>query len=481
MFVINAHLFASSSIQTLFAQTSLKQIDVYAMSLIMWEIASRCSDLYQGMVVPDYRQPFEADLLGNEPSYEQMQVTVTRQKSRPLFPDIFKDTNPAIRTLKETISECWDHDGEARLTALCVEERVAEWPVLWDRHRAALVSGHGNLPLPRLLAANGITLTTSNASADGILPFNNQRNVLSLRNNHLPGDSHALPVHNHNKVTNQLNTVRDTSANAFNAQQQQQTRDLVYPLQPYQGRNPCSERNTLNSRDLSDDGSRRQYLEHGFKFSSRAGRSPDGSSSWSDPNSADTRCLVPNNTSSSSASSSTHVREMIQNRPGPVPNTIQNVISSGFTPKQPNLPGNGHRQNFPAIHAPSQMAAAPNASPPPSDSLASKLIKWTKHNGKSIFNRRRSGDGLVEETEPLSASTSYALASPALLGQTGNPYSMIGSGGNTNSSSAGESVRETRVSVESDGSLQTRLLSEASNSHLDVSMAAATQPKSEMD
>ena len=31
-------------------EASLKQIDVYALGLVLWEIASRCSDLYQGRV-----------------------------------------------------------------------------------------------------------------------------------------------------------------------------------------------------------------------------------------------------------------------------------------------------------------------------------------------------------------------------------------------------------------------------------------------
>ncbi len=38
----------------------------------------------------------------------------------------------AIRSLKETIDDCWDQDAEARLTALCVEERVLEMMILWD-------------------------------------------------------------------------------------------------------------------------------------------------------------------------------------------------------------------------------------------------------------------------------------------------------------------------------------------------------------
>ena len=42
----------------------------------------------------------------------------------------------AIRAFKETIEDCWDQDGEARLTAMCVEERVQEMETLWSvRHK----------------------------------------------------------------------------------------------------------------------------------------------------------------------------------------------------------------------------------------------------------------------------------------------------------------------------------------------------------
>ena len=33
--------------------SSLKQIDVYALGLVLWEIASRCHDLYQGKLLCD--------------------------------------------------------------------------------------------------------------------------------------------------------------------------------------------------------------------------------------------------------------------------------------------------------------------------------------------------------------------------------------------------------------------------------------------
>ena len=48
-----------------------------------------------------------------------------------------------LRTLKETIEDCWDQDGDARLSALCVKERFSE-----------LLKGSGRLR-PRSLQATG--------------------------------------------------------------------------------------------------------------------------------------------------------------------------------------------------------------------------------------------------------------------------------------------------------------------------------------
>lgn len=49
------------------------------------------------MSVPDYKMPFEAEV-GAYPSTDQMQVLVARHKARPLFPDIWKDSNPVSLT-----------------------------------------------------------------------------------------------------------------------------------------------------------------------------------------------------------------------------------------------------------------------------------------------------------------------------------------------------------------------------------------------
>lgn len=107
-------------------ESALKQIDIYSLGLILWELATRCHDFYfDGLEnVPHYKAPYEADV-GKHPSYEQMQIVVSRQKMRPVFPSNW-GCGLASRVIKETCEDCWDPDSEARLTSLCVEERLKE-------------------------------------------------------------------------------------------------------------------------------------------------------------------------------------------------------------------------------------------------------------------------------------------------------------------------------------------------------------------
>ncbi|GAB1609397.1 bone morphogenetic protein receptor type-2-like isoform X2 [Argonauta hians] len=110
-------------------EASLKQIDIYSLGLVLWEVASRCTDLWQGVSVPEYMLPYQAEV-GIHPSFEEMQILVSANKKRPVLPDLWKDSNLAIHTLKETIEDCWDHDAEARLTSFCVIERFTDLSTL---------------------------------------------------------------------------------------------------------------------------------------------------------------------------------------------------------------------------------------------------------------------------------------------------------------------------------------------------------------
>jgi len=112
-------------------KSSLTQVDIYAFGLVLWEVGTRCHELYQGLPTPEYQLPFEQEV-GLHPTFEEMQVLVSRNKARPMFPDTWKDTNQAMKTMKDTIEECWDQDAEARISAVCVEERIREMAMLWE-------------------------------------------------------------------------------------------------------------------------------------------------------------------------------------------------------------------------------------------------------------------------------------------------------------------------------------------------------------
>ncbi|KAM9820108.1 bone morphogenetic protein receptor type-2-like [Neosynchiropus ocellatus] len=116
-------------------ESALKQVDMYALGLVYWETFMRCTDLFPGESVPEYQMAFQAEA-GNHPTFDDMQVLVSREKQRPKFPEAWKENSLAVRSLKETMEDCWDQDAEARLTAQCAEERLAELLLIWDRSKS---------------------------------------------------------------------------------------------------------------------------------------------------------------------------------------------------------------------------------------------------------------------------------------------------------------------------------------------------------
>lgn len=110
-------------------EASLKQADIYALGLVMWELCTRCHDWYApDQTTPSYKLPYEKEV-GKKPSFEQMQILVSRQKTRPQFPTGWGGDS-AAKIARDTVEDCLDHDAEARLTALCVEERIRELSLL---------------------------------------------------------------------------------------------------------------------------------------------------------------------------------------------------------------------------------------------------------------------------------------------------------------------------------------------------------------
>ncbi|XP_027764376.1 activin receptor type-2A [Empidonax traillii] len=105
-----------------FQRDAFLRIDMYAMGLVLWELASRCTA--SDGPVDEYMLPFEEEI-GQHPSLEDMQEVVVHKKKRPVLRECWQK-HSGMAMLCETIEECWDHDAEARLSAGCVEERIIQ-------------------------------------------------------------------------------------------------------------------------------------------------------------------------------------------------------------------------------------------------------------------------------------------------------------------------------------------------------------------
>uniref|UniRef100_A0A8C5GRF3 receptor protein serine/threonine kinase n=1 Tax=Gouania willdenowi TaxID=441366 RepID=A0A8C5GRF3_GOUWI len=94
------------------------QGDVYALALILWEVWMRCSHLFQDADVPQHLLPFELEL-GPNPSWEHLIHHVCFMNQRPSIPPPW-DVLPEGCEMKRILTDCWDSDADARLTASCV-------------------------------------------------------------------------------------------------------------------------------------------------------------------------------------------------------------------------------------------------------------------------------------------------------------------------------------------------------------------------
>uniref|UniRef100_A0A8C4RT76 receptor protein serine/threonine kinase n=1 Tax=Erpetoichthys calabaricus TaxID=27687 RepID=A0A8C4RT76_ERPCA len=91
--------------------SSLKQADVYSLALLLWEISTRCTDLYSDGLVPEYRMAYEKEL-GANPSLDEL-ISLVLDRERPVVPVVWKETFLGFSSLKEVLEDCWDHDPEA--------------------------------------------------------------------------------------------------------------------------------------------------------------------------------------------------------------------------------------------------------------------------------------------------------------------------------------------------------------------------------
>ncbi|KAM6979726.1 bone morphogenetic protein receptor type-2-like [Aplochiton taeniatus] len=100
----------------------LLQADSYALGLLLWEIWTRCSDVYGGRSAPEYRLPYEAEL-GSSLSLESLVFYVCDLCKRPSVPKQWEQF-PQGFSLQEIIIDCWDHEPDARLSAQRAADRL---------------------------------------------------------------------------------------------------------------------------------------------------------------------------------------------------------------------------------------------------------------------------------------------------------------------------------------------------------------------
>ncbi|XP_015471388.1 anti-Muellerian hormone type-2 receptor isoform X4 [Parus major] len=86
---------------------ALRQADVYALSLLLWEILSRCQALSPGAPVPPFRLAYEAEL-GSSPSGAQLRRLAADERRRPLIPPAWHRA-PQVRPPgpRAGVCGCW--------------------------------------------------------------------------------------------------------------------------------------------------------------------------------------------------------------------------------------------------------------------------------------------------------------------------------------------------------------------------------------
>lgn len=199
-------------------ETSLKQIDVYSLGLVLWELCMRCYEFYPPeMATPSYKAPYEAEI-GIHPTIDQMRALVLQHKARPLFPPQWGGGSAAF-AVKEVCEDCWDPDAEARLTSLCVEERLIEISSMKPRSHYVTVSA---------------------------TPLSTNNHIVSINSTSSAIPSTQIATYTENTCETHLSSSSPQSPPHSHLHHHQKNREIFsHQIQTFQGRNLCLERNLV--------------------------------------------------------------------------------------------------------------------------------------------------------------------------------------------------------------------------------------------
>ncbi|XP_023332900.1 TGF-beta receptor type-1 [Eurytemora carolleeae] len=108
---------------------SYKQGDIYALGLVFWEILNRVergqgAPSYQEEGVSGYQPPYW-DMVGIDPSIDEMRKVVCIDQCRPELPDIDVDESEIFEPLWKLMNECWYPEPKARLSVLRVKKSLS--------------------------------------------------------------------------------------------------------------------------------------------------------------------------------------------------------------------------------------------------------------------------------------------------------------------------------------------------------------------
>jgi len=108
---------------TEFSGFAFQQIDVYAASLVIWEVLSRtrvpeCPQ----EIVPEYMLPYEREI-GKAPTLGRLRELVVIRKFRPLCREPLFE-NLILDKIIKTMRDMWDGEPDGRITSSCARDRM---------------------------------------------------------------------------------------------------------------------------------------------------------------------------------------------------------------------------------------------------------------------------------------------------------------------------------------------------------------------